>query len=244
MQFHFLNFASLTASPLMIPDIDPEETESVKKEPSEDYIAILLLAAGSSSRMGRPKQLLDIHGTPLLRHSVEAALGVSSGKVVVVLGSNENAHRNVLKGLPVDIVVNHYWKDGMGSSIKTGLHYIVQDHGDAKAILIMVCDQPALTSNHLNTLIDQYRRSDKKIVASSYHDTLGVPVVFGRSFFSNILMLRDDQGAKKIIEQFSEQVMAVPFAPGAIDLDTMADYNAYLTGGSIDSPSETKKVAD
>lgn len=214
----------------MLPDNEPEESDSGKKETSQDYFAVLVLAAGSSSRMGRSKQLLDVWGTPLLRRSVQAALGVTSGKVIVVLGSNENAHRDILNDLPVDIVVNHYWKDGMGSSIKTGLHYIVHDHGDAKGVLIMVCDQPALTSSHLNTLIDRFLRSDKKIIASSYEDTLGVPAVFGRSYFSNILMLRDDQGAKKIIEQFADQAESVPFAAGVIDLDTMADYNAFLAG--------------
>ena len=178
--------------------------------------------------MGESKQLLDIAGVPLLRHSAQVALEVNTMGVVVVLGANEVAHRKVLTDLPVDIVINHYWKSGMGSSIKTSLHHILRSYPEAGAVLIMVCDQPSLSADHLATLIRTYASADKKIVASTYADTLGVPAIFGRAFFSNILMLRDDQGAKRIIEQFSQQVTAVPFAGGAFDLDTKDDYSRYL----------------
>jgi molybdenum cofactor cytidylyltransferase len=178
--------------------------------------------------MGKPKQLLDVGGVSLLRHSTQIALASRATKVIVVLGSNEDPHREVLENLPVEVVVNHFWKSGMGSSIKTGLHYILREHGDANGALIMVCDQPELTTDHLDKLIGVYATSGKKIAASAYDNTLGVPAIFGRSFFSNILMLRDDQGARKIIDQFSDQVVSVPFPNGNIDLDTVEDYDRYL----------------
>ena len=111
--------------------------------------------------------------------------------------------------------------------LSTSIHHIIKAYPEAEAVLIMVCDQPAVTKEHLQTLAKIYRDSDKKIVASSYADTLGVPAVFGRSFFSNILMLRDEQGAKRLIEQFSQQVTSAPFPLGAIDLDTPEDYKRY-----------------
>lgn len=196
--------------------------------PTHADVITLLLAAGSSSRMGESKQLLDVSGMPLLRYSAKIALEARTSGLIVVLGANETPHREALAGLPVDIIVNHYWKSGMGSSIKTSLHHIIRAYPEASAVLIMVCDQPSITSDHLSTLIRTYARADKKIVASAYADTLGVPAIFGRPFFSNILMLRDDQGAKRIIEQFAQQVTAVQFPDGAIDLDTKDDYARFL----------------
>lgn len=204
-----------------------DETEHEDPTSAHPDVTILLLAAGASSRMGTSKQLLDIGGTPLLRHTTKIALSTKASKVVVVLGANEPSHREVISDLPVHVVVNHYWKGGMGSSIKTGLHYVIGEHGETDAMLIMVCDQPALTAAHLDILLATHFQSGKKITASAYDDTLGVPAIFGRSFFSNILMLRDEQGAKKIIEQFKDQVIPVAFPEGSIDLDTAADYTRY-----------------
>ncbi|MGC3947515.1 MAG: nucleotidyltransferase family protein [Chryseolinea sp.] len=197
------------------------------KDSSAPETVTIVLAAGSSSRMGQSKQLLDIAGTPLLRHSAQIALEAGTSQTIVVLGSNEESHRKVITDLPVDIVVNHYWQAGMGSSIKTGLHYVIREYPDAKAVLMMVCDQPKITSNHLQSLVTAYFRSGKKIIASSYGSAVGVPAVFGRSFFSNILMLKDNEGAKKIIAQFSDLTAALPFPDGAMDLDTMDDYNNF-----------------
>ena len=112
-------------------------------------IGIIVLAAGSSSRMGRSKQLLEIDGQPLLCRCVDHALAASPSQVVVVLGANEKPHRELLEKLPVQIVSNFYWKTGMGSSIKTGLNYLIQSNGELDGVILMVCDQPALTSEHL-----------------------------------------------------------------------------------------------
>src|SRR5690606_5807042 len=95
-------------------------------------------------------------------------------------------------------------------------------------IILMVCDQPALTAQHLRNLIQQFYETKKPIVASSYAGSGGVPVLFGRSFFSNLLLLGDDQGAKKIVSQFPSQVALVEFSEGVLDLDTEEDYEKYL----------------
>lgn len=191
-------------------------------------IGIIVLAAGSSSRMGRSKQLLEIDGQPLLCRCVNHALATNSQHVVVVLGANENPHREIIEKLPVKIVSNFYWKTGMGGSIKTGLNYLIQSGAGLDAVILMVCDQPALKTDHLLKLIEKYSEKKKNIIASAYADSVGVPVLFGRSFFSNLLLLGDEQGAKKIIQQFPDQVETIAFPEGSLDLDTEEDYQNYL----------------
>jgi molybdenum cofactor cytidylyltransferase len=193
-----------------------------------DNIGIIILAAGSSSRMGRSKQLLIIDGEPLLCRAVNHALAVNPSSVVIVLGANEKPHRELLEKLPVHIVSNFYWKTGMGGSIKTGLNYLIHSGAELDAVILMVCDQPALTSAHLNNLIQKFLEKKKAIIASGYSDSSGVPVLFSRSFFSNLLLLNDEQGAKKIVQQFPDQVETVSFPEGSIDLDTEEDYQNFL----------------
>jgi molybdenum cofactor cytidylyltransferase len=191
-------------------------------------IGIIVLAAGSSSRMGRSKQLLEIDGEPLLLRCAKTALAVSPRNVVVVLGANEKPHRDLIEKLPIQILSNYYWKTGMGSSIKTGLNYLLQSGAQLDAVIITVCDQPSLTTDHLMKLIQKFNQNSGAIIASSYDNSNGVPALFGRSFFSNLLLLADDQGAKKLIKQFPRQVTSVEFPNGSFDLDTEEDYQNFL----------------
>lgn len=191
-------------------------------------IGIIVLAAGSSSRMGRSKQLLEIEGESLLMRCSKVALAVNPINVVVILGANEKPHREIIEKLPLHIISNYYWKTGMGSSIKSGLNYLIQAAPDLEGVILMVCDQPALTTEHLQKLIEKFSEKKKSIIASSYANSKGVPVLFGRSFFSNLLLLGDDQGAKKIVQQFPDQVGVVEFPQGSFDLDTEEDYTNFL----------------
>jgi len=208
---------------------DNDDSEDIIQEEPTLNISVILLAAGSSTRMGQSKQLLDIQGEPLLLHSTKRALECGAQNVIVILGANEQPHREVILGLPVSIIPNHYWKSGMGSSIKSGLNYLIRKSPETDAVIIMVCDQPGLTTEHLLKLIETFKQKKSAIVASTYSDTEGVPSLFARSFFSNILMLKDEQGAKKIIEQFPENVTGVEFPEGIYDLDTTEDYQNYLS---------------
>ena len=190
-------------------------------------IPILILAAGSSSRMGRSKQLLPIDGKPLLVKIVETALDADTGKVVVVLGANEDEHRKILENYPVEIISNPLWENGMGSSIKSGLKFIQQNNFNSQAVIISVCDQPHLSHSHLTALANGYLHTKKPIVASAYKNTIGVPVLFAQSMINDLLEIKDSDGAKKLVQQHAEQVYPVPFPLGAIDLDTMGDYNTF-----------------
>jgi molybdenum cofactor cytidylyltransferase len=209
---------------------EDEADLDLQADENESRVSIILLAAGSSSRMGQSKQLLEVNGTSLLLHSVRVALDSGAKSVNVILGANELAHREIIRNQPVSVISNHYWKSGMGSSIKAGLNHIVRKYSDTEAVIIMVCDQPAINSAHLRNLISSFKSTNSPIVASAYSGTVGVPALFSRAFFSNILMLKDEQGAKKIIEQFPEQRASIDFPDGSIDLDTGDDYQKYLSG--------------
>jgi molybdenum cofactor cytidylyltransferase len=189
-------------------------------------IAIILLAAGSSSRMGQSKQQLPIYGKSLLAYSAEIAMKSDVAKVIVVLGSEEEAHRKILKDLSVDIVVNSKWQTGMGSSLKAGLKHIINNNPKTEAAIVMVCDQPLLTSDHINSLIQKYRKTNALLVASSYSNTNGVPALFSHKLFDDILNLSDEHGAKKIIQQYPVETIDLP--EGTIDLDTPEDYKTFL----------------
>jgi molybdenum cofactor cytidylyltransferase len=193
-------------------------------------IAILLLAAGSSSRLGRSKQLVSIKGQPLLLKSMNAAIETGIENIIVVLGANEEAHRQVIKDTGIHMVVNTDWKKGMGNSLKSGLSYLLQQLPRAEAVITMVCDQPLINSDHLIKLVSEYKSSESVIVASFYQGVAGVPVLFDRTLFSELLSMPDEAGAKKIIQQHPHLVKTVPFPGGEIDIDTDDDLKKFSLG--------------
>jgi molybdenum cofactor cytidylyltransferase len=192
-------------------------------------IGIILLAAGSSSRMGRPKQLLPIDGEPLLVRSVKAAVSSKAHELVVVLGSNFQSHREVIAGFPIEVIENQEWQKGMGNSLKKGLIHLKDKNDSLDAVIVLVCDQPYLSSDIINKLIEEFEQTKRKIVASIYAGIIGVPALFDSSMFEKILHLDDEQGAKKLIQQQQlANVKAVEFPKGIIDLDFPEDYESLL----------------
>lgn len=189
-------------------------------------IAIILLAAGSSSRMGQSKQQLLIDGKSLLIHSTEIAIKAGAGEITVVLGSDEKAHREILQDLSVIVISNSRWQTGMGSSLKAGLNHIIANNPKTDAVIVMVCDQPLLTTSHINSIIQKYRKTNALLVASAYSNTIGVPALFNHQLFDEILNLGDEHGAKKIIQQHHAET--VDFPGGNIDLDTTDDFKTFL----------------
>ena len=195
-------------------------------------VAIIVLAAGSSSRLGRSKQLIEIDGEALLVRSVKSALASGADPVVVVLGADEQAHRKAIQHLSAQIIYNAAWTNGMGSSLKVGLNHLLLNTPDLEAVVIMVCDQPLLHADHLQKLIARHNERRSIVVASQYADTLGVPVLFDKALFQKLLQLDDEHGAKKIIQQFNEDVDAIDFPEGSIDLDTPKDYEKFFRNNS------------
>ncbi len=189
-------------------------------------IGIIILAAGSSKRMGKSKQLLRIGNEMLIQRSVRIALSTSMKPVVIVLGSGEDEHRKALDGSAVEAVVNTKWQSGMGSSLKVGLSAIKKNR-QIDAVIVMVCDQPLLSTNHLITLGEQYIATRKPIVASYYAGTTGVPALFDKTLFDEIETLSDKEGAKKLIVRHPNETIGIAFPEGSIDLDTPEDFKNF-----------------
>jgi molybdenum cofactor cytidylyltransferase len=190
--------------------------------------AIIILAAGSSSRMGQSKQLLEIDNTSLLRKTVLTALACGIKNNYVVLGANVEAHKTTIADLPIQIVINEEWNNGMGSSLKKGLNAATTASAKLAGIIILVCDQPMLTCQHLNNILQKQLDSQKGIVASQYARTTGVPAFFSKQFFEKLNALDDQHGAKTVIEKYPDAVEQVNFHGGEIDLDEIEDYYQFL----------------
>jgi molybdenum cofactor cytidylyltransferase len=202
-------------------DMDQTSTSGLASDESES-LSILLLAAGSSSRLGQSKQLVSINGQSLLCQTVLLSLRVCN-QVTVVLGSDFKNHISEISRLPVHIIENREWKKGMGSSLKIGLENTVKKWPATKSLLVLVCDQPLLTSAHLQKLINMADQTNKKIIASGYKSVLGVPVLFKKELFIELRQIGDSEGAKKIIQQHESEIESVEFIGGEIDIDTPAD---------------------
>jgi molybdenum cofactor cytidylyltransferase len=141
------------------------------------------------------------------------------GHVYVVLGSNETEHRKVIEKLPVTIVSNPHWQKGMGSSLKSGLE-IAKDNSEA--VIVMTCDMPFVTSQHLNNIIGHFSNTRQPIVASKYEDAAGVPALFSKEMFPELAAIGDEEGARKVIGKH-KNVAFVHLASPA-DIDTYEDY--------------------
>lgn len=184
---------------------------------------IVILAAGSSSRLGSPKQLIDWQGRPLLRHLAEQALATDA-PVTIILGANQELIRPSIAELSLRVLDNAAWEEGMSSSIRLAANTI-----DADALLLMVCDQPHVTTTHLRLLIDTRASSNTAVIASAYAETLGVPAVFDRSLYAELAALSGQQGAKAVMQRHRDEVTVVPFPAGAVDLDTPDDVRRLAT---------------
>ena len=198
-------------------------------------LSILLLAAGSSSRLGRSKQLLKVDSESLLLRSSNLSLQVSKN-VFVVLGSNFEEHVQSIKHLSVAFVENKEWERGLGSSLKAGLRQIVEKNPETKSVLILVCDQPLLTSSHLSKLAEVGEATNKLIVSSLYNNVLGVPALFKKELFNELLKLDDSEGARKLIQQKKNDVEIVDFPGGEIDLDTPEDVKKFFSTTLVEKP--------
>jgi molybdenum cofactor cytidylyltransferase len=187
---------------------------------------IVILAAGSSTRLGQPKQLLEFQGTNLIQHIVQTAVTAVNKPVVVILGANCNLIRSQLTGLPVHIVYNPDWSQGMTSSIRKGLMALLYFSPDTEGVIFAVCDQPYITPDLFLEMISVGTNSQKPIVACLYNNVAGTPVLFKRGYFDVLLALKDNEGARKIIQSHPESVETIPFPLGTFDVDTMQDYEA------------------
>ncbi len=210
----------------------------------------VVLAAGGSSRLGQPKQLAQLGGVSLLRRAAEAVLAADVATATVVLGPSAEVMAAELAGLAVHVVHNPDWRAGVGSSIRCGVRALAaQDalHDDA-GILFLLCDQPQLTTAHLNDLIAVFR-SGAAIVASGYADTAGVPAIFAGRYAAELRELKDARGGKQLLEQHRAAVRVVPLPGGELDVDTTEDLWRAQAGQAVaaarsDFPALAQRLHD
>jgi len=192
-------------------------------------VHVLLLAAGGSSRLGRPKQLLRWRGRTLLERAIDSAREVVPGRVIVVLGAEAELIRDTINLNAVDTVFNPAWRDGIASSIRLGIRALP---ASAAAVLIGLCDQPLIDSVHLAALLDAWRNEPGRIVASQYDLSCGVPALFPAAYFDRLETLIGDQGAKPLLIEFDACVLKIPCARAELDIDTRNDFER-LTGQTL-----------
>jgi molybdenum cofactor cytidylyltransferase len=188
---------------------------------------IILLAAGSSSRLGRAKQLIEFQGKTLIQKAIDEANKCQADSLVVVLGANAELIRTGFDITSTPFIVNSDWQQGMSSSMQVGLRFLMGKQVINQVVLIL-CDQPFVDASLLNQLINAKETSGKGIVAAAYSNTLGVPALFEERYFEELLQLTGSEGAKKVIFNHQAEVHVLDFPLGAVDLDTEEDVSQFL----------------
>ncbi len=190
---------------------------SAEESPS---LHAIVLAAGSSSRFGSPKQLVRVNGRPLLHAAVSRAVEVAGHAVSVVLGAHAADLAPLLRHSAASIVINRDWSEGMASSIRAGISRLP---GSCGGVLLVLADQAAVTAEDLRRLAGNWRRQPNYIVAAQYGTTLGAPAIFPASSFRDLMELRGDRGAQSLVKRNPDRVIRVPMDSASIDIDTPED---------------------
>jgi molybdenum cofactor cytidylyltransferase len=194
-------------------------------------VGAVILAAGGSSRMGEPKQLLTIAGQPMVRRVTQGVCAAGLDQVVVVVGAHAQAVQKALGGLAVQIVHNRAWAEGMSSSLRTGLDALRRD---IQAALVVLADQPGLTPDLVRSLVVHYQTTRAPIVAPFYRGRRGNPVLFDRALFADLRGVEGDQGGRDLLIRYQDRVQRVEVDDPAslLDVDTHQDYRTLDNEGS------------
>jgi molybdenum cofactor cytidylyltransferase len=191
-------------------------------------VGAVVLAAGSSSRMGSPKQTLQFRSESLLRRAVLATLGAGCRPVVVVTGAYAELSRREFEGHDVREILNTSWETGMASSVRAGIEGLVNEDADVAAAVLLLCDQPHVTAEVISGLVAAHRATGKAIVASVYSGSFGVPALFSRTLFAELTRLEGMSGAKEVIKRYASEARFLSFQDGEVDVDTPDDFSRLI----------------
>ncbi len=183
--------------------------------------AALILAAGAASRFGALKQLADIDGKPMLQHCIDSASKVLPGAVYTVLGNQWQEIANEISG--ANMLVNPNWHEGIGNSIAFGVSQLAESY---QAILILLADQPKVSSQHIGELLFLFQDND--CACSFYRGSRGVPAVFDKRYFGALCNLSGDRGAKSLLQTITENVAELTLPAAAFDVDKPEDLDTQL----------------
>jgi molybdenum cofactor cytidylyltransferase len=188
---------------------------------------IIILAAGNSSRMGEPKQLMKFKNKTFLQHIIGEAKSAKLEPVICVTGYQTERITKSIEDMGVSSVYNEQWPEGMGSGISAGIKQLLLS--DADSVILAVSDQPYVSSGLFGKMQTLKEQSGKGIVASSYAGTMGTPVLFEKKYFDQLKSLKGNQGAKNIVQQNLPDVCPVEFEKGEVDIDTKEDYKKLIS---------------
>lgn len=191
-------------------------------------VGAVILAAGSSSRMGSPKQVLQFEGNSLLSRAALAALGAACNPVVVVTGAHAELCRRELDQLDVREAFNPDWETGMASSIRAGIDGLVSVKPEVAAVVLLLCDQPHVTTEIVSSLVAAHQATGRPVIASTYGGSFGVPALFSRTLFPELARLEGTSGAKEIIGRHASVTHFLPFPAGEVDVDTPHDFSCLI----------------
>ncbi|MFD1316250.1 nucleotidyltransferase family protein [Namhaeicola litoreus] len=191
-------------------------------------MAVVILAAGAGSRMGKIKQLLPGSKRSFLEEIIEKAMKLETSNVFVTIGAHAETIKPRITHFPVEIIINKNWQKGLGNSIAFSTGYIMEFSKEINAILFVLVDQPLIDLEYYKQLINKYIDNKKNIVCSNYNNTPGVPAVFGKMYFKDLNELTGDVGAKKILMANIGDVELLEEQNNLLDIDNLDDYSDYL----------------
>lgn len=190
-------------------------------------IAVLVLAAGKSSRINGIKQLERINGKTLLDITLETAQKVVQNNIFCVLGANAKKIQDEISTKNIKFIENKNFEKGLSSSIVSGINHFKNENLTLDGVLILLADQPAIDSNYLKTMIHLFKKEKQKIIASSYRNKKGVPAIFPRKYFSDLLMIKGDKGAKQFLKTHQNDIITPKVKTNLIDIDTKEDLDFF-----------------
>ena len=184
-------------------------------------IGAVILAAGGSARLGRPKQLLILDGETLLRRIARGAVEAAASPVIVVLGAVLGPCRATLEGLDVRVLENPAWREGLATSLAAGVAAL----GEVDGAMLLLCDQPGITPAALRRLVAAF--TDDRIVASGYAGTVGTPAIFPSAHFPALRELTGDAGAKRLLQRPEQELIVVDLPEAVVDIDSAGDWEEF-----------------
>lgn len=194
-------------------------------------IAAVILAAGESSRMGRPKALLPIDGKNFIEKIVDALSRSRIARTFVVLGHDAEEMRRKLAHLPVTILINPDYKKGQLSSLQVAIRRLLREE-DCRGMLVHLVDHPYISASLVNLLIQRFEQEGKPIAVPRYHGKRGHPVIFARSLFHELLDAPQEQGAKAVVTAHRDETLEIETEDEGItlDIDTPELYREHVKG--------------